>query len=449
VVLSEPEETADTITVAFFDTVDPGRAPFADNPGERLLVRYLYETLITVDCFDEVQAGLAESWKSGKGGRRWTFTLRDGARFWDGTLVSARHVALSWQDALTLSPGIDSVSVDGDRVVHVYLERPHRRVPRELSASVFAVTLPSEDTPWLIGSGRYRIVGQTEGHTFETGRVITLHPVWDRKEPIVRFVASSLNDARDLLEGGIDVMVTADPTVLAYAANRPEYASEALPWDKTYVLLSTSRVRELRTGGTVGTLPADLLDQIARDAVRGDARGHQPPPWWDTLSDCDLGGPPGYQPPSSGGPEPGAVRRVLYDSSDGIARGLAERIVSLATRDAAVSPEAAAIASAVPGLKGTVSGLIAEGVTDSEFHASLRRGNDFAYVVSILRAPPDPCYEAGELVDDAPWLSHTRIGLSEAMIPLVDVRARVIVRRGRTGLMVDGFGNVLIVPRER
>ena len=122
-----------------------------------MLVRYLYETLITIDCLDEVQAGLADSWKGREGGRRWTVTLREGARLWDGTPVTARHVAVSWQDALTLFSDIDSVSVDGDRVVHVYLERSHRNVPRELSASVFAVTLPSEDTPWLIGSGPYRI----------------------------------------------------------------------------------------------------------------------------------------------------------------------------------------------------------------------------------------------------------------------------------------------------
>ena len=80
-ILPGAEETADSITVALLDEVEPEHAPQAHNTSEQLLFRHLYENLITVDCRGEVQAGLAESWSRGEGGRLWTFRLREEACF--------------------------------------------------------------------------------------------------------------------------------------------------------------------------------------------------------------------------------------------------------------------------------------------------------------------------------------------------------------------------------
>ncbi len=449
-ILPRPAEAADSITIALFDGVEPEHAPWARSAGERILFRYLYETLITVDCLGDVQAGLAESWESGQGGRRWTFILREGARFWDGTAVTARDVARSWRDTavepMARDAGIDSVAVSGDRVLQVYFAQPHQRGPRMLSAPAFAVARASVYARWPLGSGPYRVV-TWRGFAGRSARTITADPAFGEKEPVIRFLETSTYDARDLIEGVIDVMVTADLSVIEYAAGRPHLTTVALPWSRTYVLLSTSRVRELRWGGAPGTISSDLRDRLARDAVRGDARGYHPPSWWDDLHGCDELSAVVSEFPHfpRGAYSSSGLRRILYDLNDPVARDLAERIVALAATDPAASPEAAAITSAVPGLSGDAPGIIAEGVTRGEMDSSLRDGDDFAYIIAIPRRPVDPCYEARRLINQARWLANLGGDFPEALIPLVDTRLHVIAKRDRVGLILDGYGDILIL----
>ena len=45
----------------------------------------MYDSLITIDDNYQPQAGLAESWTQTGNGRTWTFTLRQGVLFSDGT----------------------------------------------------------------------------------------------------------------------------------------------------------------------------------------------------------------------------------------------------------------------------------------------------------------------------------------------------------------------------
>jgi hypothetical protein len=137
-------------------------------------------------------------------------------------------------------------------------------------------------------------------------------------------------------------------------------------------------------------------------------------------------------------------RRILYNSTDGIARDLAERIVALAATDPARSAEATALGSAVPGLRRKGSGLKAEGVWVSELRMSLRDGNDFAYIIPVPRRFYDPCREMQKLVKQARWLSGLEEDIAEALVPLVDTRRHVIVRRDKAGLLCDWYGNVLV-----
>lgn len=435
-----PSAGPDTVTVVLLDTVETGRAPWALTAGERLVFKHLYETLIDIDCRGQVRAGVAVSWESGNGGRRWTFELRKGARFWDGTPVTAWDVASSWHDALTLSTEIDSIGIAGGRHIDVYLKRPRREVPRELSSSVYAIAKPSEETPWFLGSGAYRIdrmMGRGQG---PSGRTILVRSATGAEGPVIRFVENPGGDARDWLEGDIDLMVASDPAVIGYASGRARLTTVPLPWDMTYVLLSTSRVAALEGGVRPGKIDGSLSDALARDAVRGDARGHRPPSWWDTHGDCDgvsdevrTGGPSG-------------TRRLLFDEDDPVARDLAERILALASRDPAISWEAAAIAAAIPGLSGEGPSRVADGVPDGELERSLRHGDDFAYIIGVPCRPADPCFEVSELVRRAPWLAPPDVELADALVPLVDTRRYAIAMRDRFGLTVDWYGTVSIVP---
>jgi hypothetical protein len=339
---------------------------------------------------------------------------------------------------------IDSAIVVENRSLHVYLKQPHKNVPRELSTPALAIAKPSAN--WPLGSGPYRVEasGRVTGRVSK--RIITVSPSSGAPGPVIQFVETSAYDARDLLEGVIDVMITADPSVVEYASSRSRLTTFALAWDHTYVLLSTSRVQELRRGSSLGSVSSDFLDALARDAVRGDARGYRSPSWWEDVDDCgELSETiDGLPPVPKGAYASSGVRRILYDSDDPIARDVAERLVALAASDPSVSHEAAVIASAVPGLTSGAPRLTAEGLTSGELGRSLFAGDDFAYVIAIPRRPPDACYEVRKLLNRAPWLANLEVDFDDALIPLVDTRLHVIANRDRVGLVIDGYGNLLI-----
>ncbi|HEX6776100.1 MAG TPA: ABC transporter substrate-binding protein, partial [Methylomirabilota bacterium] len=71
-----------------------------------------YNTLLRVDPFDKsgtrVVGDLAESWSVSKDGRTYTFTLRRGVRFHDGSELTARDVKASYDKIIFPPPGIAS-----------------------------------------------------------------------------------------------------------------------------------------------------------------------------------------------------------------------------------------------------------------------------------------------------------------------------------------------------
>ncbi len=458
VILTGTAEKADTITVALFDEVHPGHAPVARNPSEQLLFAHLYETLFSIDCRGEVYSRLVQSWSSDDGGRRWTFELREGDRFWDGTRVTSGDIARNWERALSDSEGfpagIDSMTVEGDRILHIYCNYACRNAPRMLASIDFAVSKRTPDFPWPLGTGPYQMdMSERWNEGVSIGKT-TIGPSFGKEGPMIRFVDAFGRDRRDLLDGQVDVMITADPAVIEYAESRQDLITALLPWDRTYVLLSTSRVQELRRGGTVGELPSDLLDDWARDVVRGDARTYESHVWWEDLRACrEFPADVDQVPPLPiGAYGISGQHRILYDDRDQIARGLTERIVALTTIESGVSSGVMALVSAIPGIIRGDSRAIAAGVTRGELESSLLNGDDFAYVIPIPRRTTDSCFEAGRLLNMARWLAIDGVDLSDVIVPLVDTRRHLIARQGGIGLSIDWNGSIFIatgMSRER
>jgi peptide/nickel transport system substrate-binding protein len=64
--------------------------------GVRPIIQFsVYETLLTTDDSGEPLPGLAESWESNKDGDEWTFHLREGVKFHDGSELNAEAVKFS------------------------------------------------------------------------------------------------------------------------------------------------------------------------------------------------------------------------------------------------------------------------------------------------------------------------------------------------------------------
>ncbi len=443
ILLAGSSEAASTVSVALLDEVDPRHAPYPRNAGERLLFRHLYQTTLRVDCRGRAYAGLARSWRSEQDGRRWVLTLGEHARYWDGTSVTAHDIALSWlsregaHGSQISAPwiGPDAVRVESANVLAIELDRAHHRVPALLAHPGLAPVGPSSGSSWPPGAGPYRIEAAT-------GSVVTAKPLGDGPGPTISFRLVPGADARDLLDAGIDLLVTDDPAVLEYAAASPSLERVPLPWDRTYAL-AVPALAEARGGEDAareegsGFTP-DFRDALARDAVRADARGYRSPSWWEDLNTCTPGD-------SVAGEAPGGLRsrsqlsegrRIVYTRGDPTARDLADRLVALSK-----SPS---LASAIPGYAEGGARLSAVGLDPADFDRELREGSDFAYIVALPRRALAPCRQARALTDQVAWLVSSDLRFSQALLPLVDTRQHVIARVGRVALSLDWDGTPLI-----
>ena len=77
----------------------------------------IYETLVTRDADLVLQPELAESWEAAADG--WTFNLRKGVKFHDGSDFTAEDVVFSFErakhEASDYKEQVKSRHVDGDR----------------------------------------------------------------------------------------------------------------------------------------------------------------------------------------------------------------------------------------------------------------------------------------------------------------------------------------------
>jgi hypothetical protein len=391
-------------TVGLGERVDPTRAPHPSNEGERFLFRQLYETLVRVDCEGQAVPGLAASWQFDASKNTWIVTLRQNARFSDDTPVTAAGVASSWMSAgVELRPEVRrlvrSVMPVDDRTLEIVLRSQSGSAPLPLAHTDLAIAKPVPGLAWPLGTRSTRIDSVAATPAAAGPPVITLAGATPSR---VRFLVSPGRDGRDLLDQGVDLLLTRDPTTLGYAATLPQFVSAPLQWQRTHVLLTPGRSR------TAPSFSEQERRALAQDAVRGEARGAEGPFWWESLSNCEA---VSSQAPAQAASTTG---RIVYDADDGAARDLAERLVGIRTYQRAT------------------------GLTGEALALALRRGNEAGYVLSLDRRPLDPCREMQVLSDNVGWIDP------QTIVPLVDTRLQAIVRRGRSGLITEWDGALLL-----
>ena len=152
-------------------SLDPALA--SSGPALALL-RQVFETLVDHRDRDEFEPRLATGWEVSRNGLSWTFRLRPGVRFHDGTPVTAPTVAASLSRQLAgtrpespvARPGVFggvAAVVRGVRVVSptaiaVELVQPYAPLLAILAHPAFAIALPAGNAPGgVVGTGPYRI----------------------------------------------------------------------------------------------------------------------------------------------------------------------------------------------------------------------------------------------------------------------------------------------------
>jgi ABC-type transport system substrate-binding protein len=144
-------------------------------------VAYVFDGLTSFTPEARVEPALAERWDVTPDGARYTFHLRRGVTFSDGTPVTARTVIASWQRALDpatkggrgepLQPirgarefadgkarTISGLSAPNDSTIVVQLAEPLGIFPKLLAMPVAAVVPPNMSSDRPVGTGPWRLV---------------------------------------------------------------------------------------------------------------------------------------------------------------------------------------------------------------------------------------------------------------------------------------------------
>ena len=433
----------DTLVVALVRPFQLDRLTRPADEAERTLVRNVYETLVRVDCTGTPVPGLAARWRGDDTGTRWTFVLRAGTRFADGTALTAPLVPAAWSerggprrvDPRGARARLRSVESSDDSTFTVVLEGP---APVSIFADpALAIVRRNAGAGWPVGTGPYTVVdpgpSSRGGHTTirlvhaatgiaagESDRRAANPP---RGPAEIEFTVPPGGDLRTALDLGADIVVTRDAGALAYAGAIEGVSTAPLPWDRTYVLLAP-----LATGAAEPP-PASALQDLAGSAIRTEARPA------GRLAADPAGCPASAAARIAGaGPMLGSdtVPRILYLARDEAARGLAERMAALAGPPASAPWSALRLPVGRPAL--------AVPVDSTALERALREGRDAGYVVRVPAG--EPCLHA-DLIARAPWLERAA---GAAVTPLVDTRARAILRAGTGVVFIDGDGALRFDP---
>ena len=91
------------------ETIDPALNSAVDGGN---MILHTFECLLAYDKDGKIVGGQAEKWEQSEDGLTWTFTLRDGLKWSDGTDITAEDFVYSWQrvcDPKTAAPYAETV----------------------------------------------------------------------------------------------------------------------------------------------------------------------------------------------------------------------------------------------------------------------------------------------------------------------------------------------------
>lgn len=157
------------------DTLDP----LAAGTPNQTLIPLVFQGLFAVNGSFEAENALCSSYVQSEDGRSWTFTLREGVSFSDGTLLTGAHVARCLNAARGSAlygarlAAVTAVTA-GEGTVTVNLSAPNGALPVLLDVPVF---LEPAEGAWPLGTGPYCFDGG-EGEL-----CLRLSPEWRGSAP--------------------------------------------------------------------------------------------------------------------------------------------------------------------------------------------------------------------------------------------------------------------------
>ena len=315
-------------------TLDPARTRDVESIQ---VERTLFEGLVRLkDGGLDVEPCLAESWATGPGQREWTFRLRPGVRFHDGTACNAAAVAFSLQ-RLMAPPAAGSAGRKEDRpmpladvtavealdelTVRITLQEPHAGFLQGLTLPQLAVVSPAavaergkDFARHPVGTGPFVFAGWTPDGTV----TVRANPrYWGAAprlgEVVFRPVANDAQRFHDFVAGNLDAIAGVPPADAARVSRMGDARLYALPGlAVSYLAMNTARPPLDRPEVRRAVNHAVNTQALVRLIYQGQAepaRGILPP------------GAPGYAPQLEGYPyDPARARQILAEA--GLGKGV-------------------------------------------------------------------------------------------------------------------------------
>jgi len=212
------------------------------DPGQALglhtlrVTAEIFETLVaTRPDSTEVIPGLAESWTTSPDGMIWTFKLRRGVRFHDGTPLDAAAVKFTfdrvidpthphaksgkWSFVTGYLSSVKSVEVLDPQTVQLHLKYPTGSLPALLALPNCAIVSPTAFTKAPadfdtrpVGSGRYKFESWERGSRLVLRRNDDYWGVKGKPQALVyRGIPEANTRVSELLTGGVDLILPIPP----------------------------------------------------------------------------------------------------------------------------------------------------------------------------------------------------------------------------------------------
>jgi peptide/nickel transport system substrate-binding protein len=211
------------------NTVDPAKI---NNMADSMYAAAIYEPLIWLDTSFEPQPYLAESWEPSADAKVWTFRLREGVKFHDGSTFDAADVVYTYNrllDPKTASPAAAELDFLSDAkitavdpvTVRFELTAPDTELPSRL-ASKFALIVADNATGQQLaaqsnGTGPFKL----EHFVPEAPHAVlnANADYWQQGKPKapcleLSAITEPVSRAAAMLSGQADVLLVADPTTI-------------------------------------------------------------------------------------------------------------------------------------------------------------------------------------------------------------------------------------------
>lgn len=289
-------------------SLDPARP--TDNESAEVLTQ-IYETLVRYQPgTTDVEGGLAVSWQTDATGTVWTFALRDGVRFHDGTRFDADAVVFSferqrdpghpfhtgqfnyWENAFKNILRVEKVD---DLTVRFHIATRYAPFLANLTMFPVSIVSPRAVVRWgddfdehPVGTGPFFVERWDRGERIVLGR---FRDYWGPPPTVERLVFEVVPDARqrlvDLESGAIDLAVAILPEELQFVDLHPNLTLYRPPTNNvTYLAMNCLHppFDDVRVRRAVNlAINKSPIVRLAYQGLAIPADGPLPPTQWGHL----------------------------------------------------------------------------------------------------------------------------------------------------------------------